>query len=56
MLEIGGLTKNLTFFSFIFTVWNHIKIFYKTEIVQLSAITTEWPYPKKTMLKKTFGF
>ena len=42
---MGDLTDKLT-------LWNRIKIFDETEIVQLSAITTEWLYPRKHCWKR----
>ncbi len=54
--EMGGLNEKPTFFSFIFTPWNHIKIFYKIKIAQFSGITTEWPYPKKPCWKRLSDF
>ena len=41
MCVMGGLSEKPTFFGFVF------EIFYKTEIVLFSAITTERPYPRK---------
>ena len=53
-LEMGSLTKKPTFFGF--TSWNLIKIFYETEIIQFSAITTEWQYPRKHCWKRLSDF
>ena len=51
-----SLTKKNTFFGFIFPPWNNIEIFYETKIVRFSAITTEWPYPKKHDWKRLSDF
>ena len=55
-LEMGGLTEKPTFFCFIFTLWNHIEIFYETKIIWFSAITYRVAISKETLLKKTFRF
>ena len=55
-LEMDGLTekKKRLFFSFIFTSWNSIEIFYGIEIVRFSVISTFFTISKETLMKKTF--
>ena len=44
---MDGLTEKPTYFSFIFTPWKRIEIFYESDIIGFCAITTKWPNPKK---------
>ena len=52
LLEMDSLTEKPNFFGFIFIPWNHIEIFYKTQIILFSVITTDWLYPKKKHCRK----
>ena len=53
---MGGFNEKPIFFCLIFTSSNSIKIFYETEIVRFSAISTEWPYPRKHCWKRLSDF
>ena len=56
ILEMDGLTKKQTFFRFHLHSMKPHRNFYETKIVRFSAITTEWPYPKKHDWKRLSDF
>ena len=56
LIRDGWFNREDNFFSVSSSQWNHIEILYKIEIVQISAITTEWPYPRKHCWKRLSDF